>query len=71
MSELLGYVSNYNVNKDVADEVALARLSKDCREYLDCKFGGKTPQALRDDKSSRRIELRKNELSKEIGNEER
>ncbi len=67
----LGTVSNNDVNKEVADEVALARLSQNAREYLDCKFGGKTPQALREDKSTKRINQRKNEISEEIGYEER
>lgn len=62
MSKLGNYEvhkSDHDFNPDILNAIALARLTKNPRDYIDCMYGGKDLRDLRNDKDARRNSERK------------
>lgn len=69
MNENQVHRSDHDFNPDVLNAIAMAKLTKTPRDYMDCLNGGKSIQDIRDAKETQRIETRKAGLDKEIGDE--
>lgn len=48
--------SNYDCNPVVLNLIALAKLTKNPRDYIDCLSGGKATKDIRQDKETKRVE---------------
>lgn len=57
--------SDHDFNPDVLNAIALARLTKNPRDYIDCMYGGKDLRDIRNDKETKRNDERRIDLDSE------
>ena len=57
--------SDHSFNQKVVDAIAMAKLTKNSRDYIDCITGGKSISDIRNAKETERLEVRKQNLGME------
>lgn len=57
--------SDYDFNPKVLDAIALAKLTKNPRDYIDCMYGGKDLRDIRETNEEKRNGSRKVDLSQD------
>ncbi len=57
--------SDHDFNKEVLNVIALARLTKNPRDYIDCMYGGKDLRDIRENYEKRRNSEREIDLDSE------